>query len=193
MDTMPGGKMKGRLACSLFLLCALFVSCSPSLHNLKRHIGLYKVETRQCEITSGIYELCNDIRFLEVAQGRFHGMGENQISLVFWRVETTGSNHGPLLYSAEEIRNPDTLAMDGNRIWLANKKADTRGHGHSFVEDEKVYFLINEGRLSEYCFILKRRNKQTGQIFKRHFRFQIVPAKQENMRHYSFIYPEEEK
>lgn len=184
-------KKKFLLFYMAFMSVLTCFSCSPSHYNLEKQVGLYQVVDRQCEVTEGLYNPCQGIRFIELIKGTFHGIGPDQVALVMWRVKLPDATSGPLYYTAGEIVNHQRLRREQNTVWLTHQKSEMQVHGQLFLESEEEYFLINKDVLSDYHFLLEIRNRKTDQVFTRRFHYKITPVKHEDVKGYNLVYPED--
>ena len=58
-------------------------------------------------------------------------------------------------------------------------------------ESGQEYFLITNSVLTDYYFILHRKNKKTGKTFSRNFHYKITPARWDDNESYKPLYPED--
>ena len=179
----------------LFFLAFMSVlacfTCSPSYYNIEKQVGLYQVVDRQCEITDGPYNPCQGIRFIELIQGTFSGIGPDQVALVMWRSERPDATSGPLLYTDREIRNYQRLCREQNTVWLQNQKSEMQVHGQLLLESNEEYFMIDKDVLTDYYFFLQIRNIKTDQVSTRRFHYKIKPVQHEEVKGYKLVYPKD--
>jgi hypothetical protein len=84
--------LKNTIKCYLIFLLfsGLFLPaspCSAEEYNLEKNIGLYKVVEAKCELTDGLFNICPEIKFIELVKGRFYDIGPDDMAFVLWRTD----------------------------------------------------------------------------------------------------------
>ncbi len=163
----------------VFSLCfiVIFFSCISSTYNLESHIGLYKVIESNCKLTEGLFNPCDDIKFIEIVKGQFYGINPDQLALVHWHSETGSSE---IEYTANLISNHKQKLREGNKIWLTNQSIDN--------ESEKEFFILKAGKITEYFFQFQRKNK-AGKVIWRDFHYKLAPSDRREIKKFKLNYP----
>ncbi len=158
----------------------LFISaCAPSLCNLDNHIGLYRVTGKECIQSEGLISTCEEMRFIELVRGRFHGIGPDELALVLWRMTDEDPE---LLYEAWLVKNHRTIQLEADRIWI--KKS--AGPGLS----EKEYFTLADDGISGYTYQLQKKNKAST-TSSRSYHYTLSPTDRSRFPDYKLTYPED--
>jgi hypothetical protein len=154
----------------------LHIPSSADAYDLEKHLGLYKVVETKCELTKGLYNPCPEIKFFELVKGIFSGIEPDEVAFVIWKA---GDGDLEAAYEAHPVRHHNNLVMEKDRVWLTGSK-DT---GH------QAYFILKEGEIIEYRFRLTTTNN-AGEIFKRDFKYQLVPVSRSKIKKFDLSYPD---
>jgi hypothetical protein len=149
-------------------VAALFVGCAKQQPaHLKGTeilpLGLYQVLERECSYPAGAPEDCSQTQYIELVEGVFHGIAEDQLAFVTWLAVNPTLEH-------------DYVARD-----LAHGRFTSAGE-FLLADDEygKEWFVIEDGRVIDYYFVRKARQTAHGSMAgKSHFTLRHTPRNTE--------------
>jgi hypothetical protein len=75
---------------------------SVQAYDLEKHMGLYKVVEAKCEPTKGSFNICPEIKFIELVKGKFYDIGPDDLAVVLWRMDP---DNPEALYEASLVEN----------------------------------------------------------------------------------------
>ncbi len=171
--------MNSILKILVFFLCSvsLCFSCASSSHRLESHVGLYKVIKANCKLTEGLFNPCDNIRFLEIVKGQFYGVNPDQLALVQWHAEKGSSE---VEYTANLISDHQKTVEHENKIWIANKTTNN--------ESEEIFFILRSGIITDYVFKFSQKNI-AGRVTSRDFHYKLTSIDRKKIQKYKLNYP----
>ena len=162
----------------LVVLLLTFTKSSVQAYDLEKHMGLYQVVEAKCEATKGLFNICPEIRFIELVKGKFYDIGPDDLAFVLWRMD---SDNPEVLYEASLVKNHKNLVLRDNKVWLENYESEN--------EQSQVYFELKHGEIGGYHFLLTRKNK-AGQKFLKNFYYRLEATTRSEIATYKLLYPD---
>lgn len=160
--------LKISLSALLLLLQTSCITTQPvTQENL---LGLYEITSRQCLGSIELTDNCNKTRFIELVNGQFFGIQNNELGLVFWR----GEKGEELLYQATKL--------------VLNKSNSFKNH-ITISNDENVeeVLQLTNGLVSSYRLSL---NKPAENSVKTNFiDYQLRPVSRSSLPEFRMNYP----
>ncbi|MCP3901252.1 MAG: hypothetical protein GY707_16225 [Desulfobacteraceae bacterium] len=130
-----------------------------------------------CKLTDGLFNPCDNIKFLEIVKGQFYGVNPDQLALVQWHAEKGSSE---VEYTANLISDHKKTVEHENKIWIANKKNN--------YESEEIFFILQAGKITDYVFKFTQKNI-VGKVTSRNFHYKLTPIGREKIKKYKLDYP----
>jgi hypothetical protein len=151
---------------------------SVQAYDLEKHMGLYQVVEAKCEATKGSFNICPEIKFIELVKGKFYDIGPDDLAFVLWRIETDDTK---ALYEASLVKNHKNLVLRDNKVWFVTH--DNKN------EQSQEYFELKDGEIGGYHFLFTRKNK-AGQSFFRNFYYRLEATTRNEIATYKLLYPD---
>ncbi|GEM_PF-3957453 len=173
----------------IYLLCTglVCIGCTSPSHkpehhsrsNIEDHIGLYRITKSKCRLTKGLFNPCENIKFLELVKGRFYGVSPDQLALVQWHAKPGSSE---IEYTASLISDSRHVFQQGEKIWLVNHKDKNLS--------EEIFFLVKKNRITDYFFRSQSKNL-SGKTVGRDFHYTLARISREKIKKYKLDYPKD--
>lgn len=138
-------------------------------NDVNNAIGLYQIESYDCQIPKGEYNACDNDKFIEIVKGQFNKSGTDGLNIVFWSGAKTESR---LSYMAFSIDKND---IKENKIWLNHTNTD-----------QEFIMLDDTGKITEYSMSIQPSNKKII----RKISYQLAPIRRGQLPHFILNYPE---
>ncbi|TYK65017.1 hypothetical protein [Colwellia echini] len=126
--------------------CILIFGCS-SFNKTENIIGVYKITKNNCHGSTQQIDICKNIVFIELVNGHFYKISNNEIAFVVW------SGMNDLTYVAKKyegdpsvVNYPIMLSIAAESSYVENITFTSKGNG--------VYSFGNQSTLSTLEFSL---------------------------------------
>lgn len=151
---------------------------SVQAYDLEKHMGLYQVVEAKCEATKGSFNICPEIKFIELVKGKFYDIGPDDLAFVLWRIDPDDTE---ALYEASLVKNHKNLVLRDNKVWFVTHESKN--------EQSQEYFELKDGEIGGYHFLLTRKNKADQRFF-RNFYYRLEATTRNEIARYKLLYPD---